>query len=87
MTPTPPPPVINNTSPALAPLLGPTGFTSSYAGVVERLSGEFEEQYPFSENLAITSEGRHQQCCTPPLVLPELIERLARYRLTSGKRS
>ena len=87
LTPTPPPPVINDTSPALAPMLDPTGFTSSFAGVVERPSGEFEEQYPVSEILAITGKCCHQLRCPPPLALPELVEGLARYRLASVRRS
>lgn len=78
MTPTPPPPV---------PKLDPTAFTSSSAGVVERLSGDFEEQYSLSEILAITSECCHQLRCSPPLALPVLIERHARNRLASGARS
>lgn len=56
----------------------------SYADVVERLFGEFEDRYPLSVIVAAVQECRVQLPCSPATAMPELLERLARQRLSTA---
>ena len=57
----------------------------SLVDAVERLFREFEDQYSLTEIVAVVRECRKQLCCSPQGALPELVERLARQRLTSRR--
>ncbi len=57
----------------------------SYADVVERLFGEFENRYPLSVIVDTVHECRAQLSCSPETAMPELLERRARQRLGAGQ--
>ena len=57
----------------------------SYADVVERLFGEFEDRYPLSVIVDPVQECRAQLSCSPETAMPELLERLGRQRLGAGQ--
>jgi hypothetical protein len=59
--------------------------TDSLADVIERLSREFEGQRSLTEITAVVQECRTQLCCSPATALPELVDRLARQRLSAGR--
>lgn len=59
----------------------------SLADVIERLFREFKDQFSLIEVVAVVRECRTQLCCSPPQALPELVDRLARQRLRSLRRS
>jgi len=58
------------------------GTPDSYADVVERLFAEFTPRHSLSDIAAIVGQCRAELSCSPALALPELIERLARVRLS-----
>lgn len=55
-----------------------------YADLIERLFAEFESRRPLPEIVEVVRQCREQLCCAPEAALPELVERLARQRLTDG---
>jgi hypothetical protein len=56
--------------------------TGSLADVTERLFAEFEPSIPLTTIVATVRQCRHELDAAPELALPELVERLARQRLT-----
>jgi hypothetical protein len=56
--------------------------SNSYADTVERLFTEFRGQVPLPVITAMVHECREQLCSSPETAMPELLERLARQRLT-----
>jgi len=54
----------------------------SYCDVTERLFGEFERVQPLPVIAAVVRQCRHDLEGSPPGALPELLERLARQRLS-----
>jgi len=72
------------TSGASAPRpAGPPSPPTSYADIVERLFAEFEHHYTLGDIVGMVHECRAQRSCSPAAALPELIERLARQRLST----
>lgn len=57
--------------------------SDSLADVMEHLFREFEGQCSPIEIVAVVQECHTQLCCAPPSALPELVDRLARQRLSS----
>jgi len=55
----------------------------SSADVVERLLTEFADRYALTDITDMVRECRMQLSCSPVTALPELIERLARQRLSA----
>jgi hypothetical protein len=55
-----------------------------YADIVERLFCEFELLFALPEILAVVQTCRHDLGWEPAGALPELVERLARQRLTGA---
>lgn len=58
--------------------------SESICDVTERLFAEFEDVHPLSAVTAAVLRARHELQGSPELALPELVERLVRYRLTEA---
>jgi hypothetical protein len=58
-----------------------TGY--SYADVVERLFREFEDRFSLTVIVEVVHECRAQLTCVPESAMSEMLERLARQRLSS----
>ena len=58
--------------------------SESICDVTERLFAEFEDVHPLSAVTAAVLRARHELQGSPELALPELVERLVRYRLTAA---
>ncbi len=72
------------TSGASAPRpAGPPSPPSSYAHIVERLFVEFGHHHALGDIAEMVYQCRAQLSCSPAAALPELIERLARQRLST----
>jgi len=54
----------------------------SYCDVTERLFGEFERVHPLPVIAAVVRQCRNDLEGSPPGALPEVLERLARQRLS-----
>jgi hypothetical protein len=59
-----------------------SGVGDSYADIVERLFTEFGSRVPLAVITAVVREGCAQLSCSPQAAVPELLECLARQRLT-----
>lgn len=57
---------------------------SSLADITERLFGQFEGHIPLTEIVAVVRQARIDLTGSPQSALPELIERLAWYRLRAA---
>jgi hypothetical protein len=55
---------------------------ASTADVAERLFAEFTGRHPLRVVTAVVQQSRHELSDVAPAALPELLERLARQRLT-----
>jgi hypothetical protein len=60
--------------------------SESICDVTERLFAEFEHVHPLSAVTAAVLRARHDLRGSPEAALPELVERLVRYRLTEAVR-
>jgi hypothetical protein len=60
-----------------------TAVERSMADVVERLFREFEDGYALTVIVEVVRECCSQLCCSSPEAMPELVERLARQRLSA----
>jgi hypothetical protein len=58
--------------------------SESICDVTERLFAEFEHVHPLSAVTAAVLRARHDLEGSPETAMPELVERLVRYRLTEA---
>jgi hypothetical protein len=61
----------------------PDTYCGSYADIVERLLQDYEAQLPLSDIAEVVRQCRRDLAGSPRAAMPELIERLARHRITS----
>jgi hypothetical protein len=53
-----------------------------YADIVEALFAEYESALPLRVILAVAAQSRQDLAGSPAMAMPELLQRLARFRLT-----